>query len=47
MYKNIDPTNFTELISELCRIDDESVAKLRRTETFVAFDLPEEENENK
>ena len=48
IHKNIDPTNFTELVSELCRIDDESVAKLRRSETFVAFNLPaEEETENK
>ena len=48
LYKNLDFNNFTQLVSNLCSLEEEEALKLRRSETFVRFDLPsEEECENK
>ena len=47
LYKNLDFNNFTQLVSNLCSLEEEEASKLRRSETFVTFDLPSEEEENK
>ena len=43
LYKNIHHSNFTQLISTLCSIEDKKCSKLKKAETFISFNLNDEE----
>ena len=49
LYKNVHLTNFTQLVSKLCDDQMKSASKsnplLKKSETFISFDLPKDEED--
>ena len=47
LYKNIHHSNFTQLVSTLAAVEENKSSILKKTETFISFNLTEDDEENK
>lgn len=45
LYKNIHLTNFTALVSSLCSVEETKPGNLKKAETYISFDVSEQEEE--